>query len=265
MGVKLLSELWANDISAELARNARSTEQLLEYYKDDRHSWLVIIKHDAHNLSKPDLRVKSLAKKEDSDVRSTDLLSYLKAELRERDGALPASSSSRQRFTRPFSSSLDPSYTPGGPSAPSSSLSPLATSPGGAGSGGGNNHAHRPAVTVLTNAHRGKKTSKWAVVEAAQSRARELLAAYAAAPIAAIEARDEVVERVREARLSDPDGWRRAVQSAPVAERGYLQDVHGMLERYRARWREEGEAPEGRVVFVYNFRTGGCFLYDLGL
>lgn len=264
-GLKLLTELWANGIKAELARNARSAEQLLEFYKEDRHSWLIIIKHDAHNLSKPDLKVKNLLKKEDTDLRSSEILSYLKAEIRERDHR-DGVAHSTSRHQRPLSSALDPS---------AAGALVLSTSPGG----GGNHHHHHPSsggsssgtnpakanVVVLTNQTRSKKISKWAMIEAAQTRARELLAGFAAAPIAAIETRDDVMERVREARLSDPDAWRKVVQSVPAPDRKYLQDVHGMLERYQNEWKAMGMPGEGRMVFVYNFRTQGCFLYDLGL
>lgn len=74
------------------------------------------------------------------------------------------------------------------------------------------------------------------------------------------------MDMIRETRLSDPDSWRGVIQRAPLAERQYLQDVHNMLIRYASDWREkEGAVSEGRMAFVYNFRTGGVMLYDLGL
>ena len=74
---------------------------------------------------------------------------------------------------------------------------------------------------------------------------------------------------LKETRLSDPDSWRYFIQKMPLAERKYLQELHDLLLGYRARWvenkGESGTNGEGVVgkAFVYNFRTGGCLLYDL--
>jgi translation initiation factor 2-alpha kinase 4 len=73
---------------------------------------------------------------------------------------------------------------------------------------------------------------------------------------------------IRGTRLSDPDGWRRAIHSLPLAESKYLQELHGVLLKYAARWKENSldstkDNVEGGKAFVYNFRTGGCLLYDL--
>ncbi len=99
----------------------------------------------------------------------------------------------------------------------------------------------------------------------AQTRTREMLDGYLAAPIVAIETRDDVVELIRQTRLSDPDGWRRVIQSATLAERQYLEQVYDLLRRNAARWRNGAEGAGERIAFVYNFRTGSCLLYDLGL
>jgi eukaryotic translation initiation factor 2-alpha kinase 4 len=260
----MVAELWANDVSAELAIDARSPELLLAHYRDDKHCWIVIIKHDAASASgnKPDLKVKSLLRNQDTDIRSGDLLSYLRGEMRERDhadrsstasGMLSphASSSSSSSSSRPRLFSPTPSDGPG-----HHLLQPAAASGEG---------AAKANVQVLIAMHRSKKTNKWSVVESAQSRAHALLASYMGAPIAAVETKDETMDALRETRLGDPDSWRRVIQSVRVDDRQYLQDVHAMLDGYRREWKEAGASNEGRVCFVYNFRTGGIILYDLGL
>jgi len=73
---------------------------------------------------------------------------------------------------------------------------------------------------------------------------------------------------IKETRLSDPDSWRHALQKTPMAERKYLQELHDLLLKYKTQWNEvvseEGRGSgEGGKAFVYNFRTGGCLLYDL--
>ncbi|KAL5121750.1 eukaryotic translation initiation factor 2-alpha kinase [Pleosporales sp. CAS-2024a] len=234
-GVKLVAELIAHGYTAELAVDAHSVEDILRHYRDDRHSWVIVIKHGLAS-DKPELKVKSIAKKEDTDVRSGDLLNYLRNELRDRE---TREGSAAQRLTRAVATS---------------NSSPSACS--------------KANVDVLIAQHRSKKTNKWSIVEAAQSRSAELLSSFHSAPIVAIESKEEVMNLIRETRLSDPDSWRQAIQKMPIAERKYLQEVHDLLLKYRAHWNEmkheEGrESGEGGKAFVYNFRTGGCLLYDL--
>jgi translation initiation factor 2-alpha kinase 4 len=169
-------------------------------------------------------------------LRTGDLLNYLRNEIRDREAR---EGSAAQRLIR-----VAPSV---GPSSSSSSKS---------------------NVDVLIAQHRSKKSNKWSIVEAAQTRSSELLASFQAAPIAAIETKEEAMSHIRETRLSDPDSWRQAIQKMPIAERKYLQELHDLLLQYRARWyetkSEEGKGSgEGGKAFVYNFRSGGCLLYDL--
>jgi len=237
--VKMVAELWANDFSAELAVDTRSPEELHSHYRNDNHSWMIVIKHDGNTASsgKADLKVKNLITKQDSDIKSENLVSHLRSELRDREHREGMAERSRllQRL----------------PSAHDSS----------------NNDHRRNEVQVLIAQHRSKKSSKWAIVEAAQSRAQALFADYSSAPIAAIETRDEVLDIIRATRLGDPESWRRGIQSLPVAERQYLQQVQGLLEQYRKDWQDKDTESEDRprVALVFNFRTGGILLYDLGL
>ena len=95
----MIGDLWAHDISAELAIDTRSPEELLSHYSEDKHCWIVIIKHDAINTGKPDVKVKSLLRKDDTDLRSSELLSYLRQEIRDREHR-EGSTSNRARLTR---------------------------------------------------------------------------------------------------------------------------------------------------------------------
>ncbi|KAL1623929.1 eukaryotic translation initiation factor 2-alpha kinase [Neofusicoccum ribis] len=260
-GVKMVGELWAHDVSAELSIDARSADELMAHYADDKHSWVVIIKTDAINTGKPDLKVKSLVRKEDTDIRSSELFSYLRQEMRERDHR-----EGRARLSRLNSSGngVHDNYSTHGMHDRSGSSEHI----GGGGGGGGSARSKASAVNnvqVLMAQHRSKKSNKWGIVEAAQARTKELLASYENGPIAAIETKDEILDMVRETRLSEPDTWRRVIQSVPLAERQYLQEVHAMLEEYRRKWEADGKSTEGRAAFVYNFRTGGVVMYDLGL
>jgi translation initiation factor 2-alpha kinase 4 len=234
-GVKLVAELIAHGYTAELAVDAHSIEDILRHYRDDRHSWVIVVKHGLAP-DKPELKVKSIAKKEDTDLRSGDLLNYLRNELRDREAR---ESSAAQRSNKAVHAA--------------STFSPVSA---------------KSNVDVLIAQHRSKKSNKWSIVEAAQSRSTELLSTFQSAPIAAIESKEEVMHLIRETRLSDPDSWRQAIQRMPIAERKYLQELHDLLSKYKARWNEikneEGRgSSEGGKAFVYNFRTGGCLLYDL--
>lgn len=233
-GVKMVSELIDNGYTAELSTDAHSIEDVLRHYRDDRHSWVIVIKHGVAP-DKPDLKVKSIAKKEDTDLRSADLLNYLRNELRDREAR---EGSAAQRLSKAASTTMSSSST------------------------------SKANVDVLISHHRSKKTNKWSIVEAAQTRSAELLSSFKDAPIAAIEAKDEVMSSIRETRLSDPDSWRKVVQSLPLADRKYVQELHDLLLGYASKWKEflaDGTARsgEGGKAFVYNFRTGGCLLYDL--
>lgn len=86
--VKIVQDLWANDISAELAVDATSLEELLSKYKDTNHSWIIIAKQDSKDRG---YKVKSLVRKEELDLRPTELLPWLRSETRarnQREGSL---------------------------------------------------------------------------------------------------------------------------------------------------------------------------------
>jgi translation initiation factor 2-alpha kinase 4 len=80
-GIELVQTLWSNDISAELARDSRSPEDLLSKYRDDSYSWIVIIKQDSV------VRCKTTGRKDspDADIPSTQLVAWIRGEMRERD------------------------------------------------------------------------------------------------------------------------------------------------------------------------------------
>ena len=82
-GLEILRSLWAQDISAELADDARSVEELLSRNRDDStHACLVIVKQGL-------LKVKPLGGKKDVpevDLRPAQLINWLRTEVfRDRD------------------------------------------------------------------------------------------------------------------------------------------------------------------------------------
>ncbi|KAI4865328.1 serine/threonine-protein kinase gcn2 [Hypoxylon rubiginosum] len=224
-GIELLSMLWSNDISTELARDARSQEELVTRNRDETYSWIVIIKQD--NV----LKVRTMDRKDvpDIEISTSQLLPWLRAALRERGVA---------KQPEAISSST-------APAAPNGGLVP-------------NPHQE---VRVLVAGTRSKKFNRHMVVEQAQANAAGHLQTLLEGPIAAVETSDTVLDLIQDTALSEPEGWRRAEQRVDKSERRYVGEIHDMLLEWRAGW----ESKDGcRHAFVYNFRTTKCIYYDLG-
>lgn len=249
VGIKILQELWANEISAELAVDASSLEDLLTKYKDDNHSWIVIVKQDSKERA---LKVRSLFRKEEFDVRSSELVSWLRSEIRARNQREGTADHSRPLR---FSSQQDANGSP---------------------SERGND------VRILVSQHRNKKTNRRNIIESGKHthfndncvqaslmrtalvRSREVVDKALNGPIAAIDTRDDVLEAIRDTRLSDPDSWRAVIQNAPLTERKYLSQVHDLLSDLANESRESDDGKERYTnAFIYNYRTGSCIYYDL--
>ena len=223
-GVELLQTLWAQNVSAELARDARSPEDLLSKYRDDdSYSWIIIIKQDAI------LKIKTLGKKDvpDVDIPMAQLLSWLRSEIRERDSKAVVKTRGNQQADT---------------------------------SSGVDSHPEQD-VRVLVAQTKSKKFNRRTVVEQAQVSASSLVQSFLEGPVLAVETTDQITEMIRDTSLSDTDAWRKLEQSVTTAEKKYVQDIHEMLEKWRFAWEKKNGA---RHSFIYNFRTGNCVYYDLG-
>ncbi|RHZ48784.1 putative protein kinase (Gcn2) [Aspergillus thermomutatus] len=230
MGVKLVQDLWASDISAELAVDASSLEELLSEYKDHNHSWIVIAKQDSKERG---FKVKCLVPKEELDIRSSELIPWLRNEIRARN----------QRE--------------GAPDLRQSRLPSQSDAIAGA-----NERAND--VRILVSQHRSKKTNRRNIVESALLRSREVVEKAINGPIAAIDTRDDLLEAIRDTRLSDPESWRSVIQSAPLTERKYLSQVHELLLDLANESLTKDGPDSVSNAFIYNYRTGSCLYYDLG-
>ncbi|KAK1074395.1 eukaryotic translation initiation factor 2-alpha kinase [Friedmanniomyces endolithicus] len=173
------------------------------------------------------VRVRNTATEGDEvDVPITTLVGYLQQELRERD----ATKTRPPSFLRQASSHHD--------------------------------NDRRGNVQVLMSQHRSKKTNKYHIVEAAQQRWAETVEEWKDAPILAVETGDNVLDSIRETRLGDAESWRKAVQACQLNERQYLGQVQEILSSWRKKWADEGGP---REACIFNFRTGNCMYYDVGL
>ena len=82
-GINLVQDLWANDISAELVIDADVREATSHHQqnKEDSitHDWIILIKQDET------VKVHSMITKEDTEIRATELISWLRLEIRDRN------------------------------------------------------------------------------------------------------------------------------------------------------------------------------------
>ncbi|PQE16693.1 putative cpc-3 protein [Rutstroemia sp. NJR-2017a BBW] len=192
-GIELVQTLWSNDISAELARDSRSPEDLLSKYRDDSYSWIVIIKQDSV------VRCKTTGRKDipDADIPSTQLVGWIRGEMRERDQREGIHNRTKlyRQHSQPEASPVD----------------------------------HEQEVRVLVAGTKSKKSNRRNIVEQAQGRAATLVKSFLNGPIAAIETTDHVMELIRETKLSDPESWRKLTHSVPTAERRYIGEIHDLM------------------------------------
>lgn len=228
-GVKLLSTLWAAKFSSELATDAGVVDDLLSRQLETSHTWVLVVKHDAAST----IKVWNTVSNVETEVSPTNLLSHLRMELREREHGSGVKHSRHPALMRlPSHHGAEPEREKG-----------------------------KSNVQVLLAAHKSKKGNKYNIVQAAQERWASLLTEQHSAEVLAIETKDEVLEAIRGARLSDSDSWKKVIQHESVGERLYLTQVQELLKGYKKEWLEGKGA---RVAGLYNFRTGGCIAYDLG-
>ncbi|KFA77790.1 hypothetical protein S40288_00457 [Stachybotrys chartarum IBT 40288] len=222
-GLEILQTLWNHDISAELAKDARSPEDLLSKYRDEHFSWIIIIKQDSM------LKVKSMGRKDvpDADIPTSQLLSWMRAEIRERD--------SRSIFKLRGHNASEASGTV--------------------------DREQEQEVKVLVAQTRSKKFNRKTVVEQAQASAASLVQSFLEGPVLAVETTDEVLNRVHRTNMSDPESWREVEQSVNNAERKYIRELHDLLDTLRFKYEKKNGS---RHSFLYNFRTGTCLYYDVG-
>ncbi|GAO16851.1 hypothetical protein UVI_02011730 [Ustilaginoidea virens] len=226
-GIEILQLLWDHDISAEMAKDARSPEDLLAKHRDENYSWIIVVKPESM------LKIKTMSRKDvpDVDLPLARLMSWLRSEIKERDA-------------RAFSK--------------------LRGSSAQAGDATGSNSAERNQeqdVKVLVAGTKSKKFNRRQVVDQAQASAANLVRSFLDGPILAIETTDQVIEMIRETDLSDHESWKKVEHAVTMTERKYVRELHVQLDTWRTSFERTGSC---KHAFLYNFRTGTCIYYDLG-
>ena len=227
-GIEILQLLWAHDISAELAKDARSPEDLMSKHRDETYSWIVIIKQDAI------LKIKSMGRKDvaDVDIPVIQLLSWLRNEIRERESRLVT----RLRGYGTIASNQNETDA-------------------------GADRDHEQPVKVHISGSRSKKFNRRVVVEQARGGASNLVQSFLHGPILAVETTDQVMDLMRETCLSENESWKKVEHAVTKTEKNYIREIHDVLNTWRWNYEAKGGA---RHSFLYNFRTGNCVYYDLG-
>jgi translation initiation factor 2-alpha kinase 4 len=222
-GISLLQELWANGIRAELGKNITGMESLVHQYKHDGASWVVTVKQGLISGERS-LKVKNLHTKQDVDLKNSELVSWLKTELAERDRLRNAPA----RLSRHFSADMVPR-------AP-----------------GEETHVDME-VRIWASERKGRKVNRAAIIEAAQRSAAEVSAAYLKCPAVAVDVRGDLLEQIL--RVHSAEGWKKLAQNLPATERNYVLDIQKHLDELKAEGHKE--------AWVYSFRTGGTGIVRL--
>ncbi|KAK7935782.1 Protein kinase, partial [Apiospora marii] len=225
-GVELVGTLIRSGVSAELACDSRSPEDLHNKYRDETYSWMIIIKQDL-------LKVKTMDRKDvaDVDMPASQLMGWLRGEMRDRDR-------SHKSVARSANVSSNTAIVEDG--------FPVNT---------------EQEVAVLVANTKSKKFNRLAVVEQAQICMARIHWNSLEGPVVAVETSDTVLELIRKTSLSDAETWRKAEQTVNMAERKYLREIHELLLSWRTEWQTKNGS---RDAGVYNFRTMNGIYYDLG-
>jgi translation initiation factor 2-alpha kinase 4 len=218
-------------------------------YKDSNHRWIVIAKQDSKERG---FKVRNLMRKEEFDIRTAELVAWLRSEV-------------QARHHREGAGDPRPSRQP-------SQQEALAF------------QERANDVRIIVPQHRSKKTNRRNIVESgmplchllhrsqfaftnitllALVSSREVAENARNGPVAAIDTRDEVLDAIRDTRLSDAESWRTVIQNAPLTERKYLGQVHELLNDLAIESRAS-DTESYTNAFIYNYRTGSCVYYDLG-
>ena len=228
VGVEILLELQDNNISAKLAElndsDSKESTYLRDEYVQHDHNWEILI------TSQDYVRVRNTNRDDETEIRTSELATHIRNELRERDRQ-------DERITKAAF------IRQGSQQDPESSLKDREID-----------------IKVLMSQNKGKKVNRKTIVEEAQFHRRQYLQSCADSPIVAVETKDDVFESIAETRLSEPESWRKFIQSAAPGERQYLGQLQNLLKNMTKETAQGGDS----TAIIYNFRTKACILYNLG-
>ncbi len=222
IGIAILNELWANDISAELAERYHgiSNEYVRNTENKESYGWIVLIK------SEDTFKIKNNARKEETEIRLSELGVHLRSEIRERDREEGRATTSKIPLHRHVSHTEQ----------------------------SGNDSSREPEIKIIVSQVKTKKVNRKTVVEEALFRARQWRGATQDYPIIAVEIKDSTFDSLQKTNIQDPETWKKISQDSAPQDRQYLATIQNTLESME-------DTP---AVFIYNFRTRQIMHYHLG-
>ena len=258
VGIDILTELWANNISAELAETLIEDTTDNAYTKTEEptenHNWVILIK------SEDLIKVRSTDRKDETEVHTSELSAHLRSEIRERD-RLEGRASKPPTFRHHNSQQEAPTLEKG------------------------------VDIKILASENKGKKVNRKKVVEEGTYRnslktpspdpiqelsqlilalpttalhyRQNYLSSLQHTPIVAIETTSsDIFDAISGTRLSEADSWKRFIQNAPPGERKYLGQLQQVLKELADEQQLAGSGGNGMAI-VYHFRTKACLAYSL--
>ena len=225
-GVALVQDLWANGISAELGLDVAGKRFAYDPSEAPRelHAWTVMLKQDGT------AKIRNTAKREEEEMRPSELPWWLLNELRDRDRQ-EARTTSKAKLLRH-------------PSHPETTSTIF------------NEREVRAIYNNDENNKKAKKVNRATLVKEASFNAREAMQGIMDSPVVAIECNNELFYTICRTRFTDSDSWRSTIQAAPAEDRGYVRKIQGNMETIA---REK----HSQYVTMFNFRTKACQLYDM--
>jgi len=267
---RVMAGLWSLNISAELDPDSTVIDQIVSRSRTAAHNFIVIVKPDSAATT---VRVRNTITDTETDVAITNIAGHIRSEIRDRE---------HQRNSRSRAFTTGPPLLRSHQSVPEGSNT--STSTGNDSYSHTNTNDNRAAaseVQVLLAQHRSKKANKYHILSAARQQWISHLNTLKSCPILAVETRDDLLDNIRDTRLADVEGWRKLVQNVPAGERLYIGQIQELLEEYKKSWKaglrngmnsaggsnawEESNKETSREVGLFNFRTGHCIYYDVGL
>jgi hypothetical protein len=119
-------------------------------------------------------------------------------------------------------------------------------------------------VRILVPQHRSKKTNRRNIVESALLRSREVVENARNGPSPPLIPATTSSTPSAILASQTPTAGEPSIQNAPLTERKYLSQVYELLSDLASDSRAS-EGPESYTnAFIYNYRTGSCVYYDLG-
>ena len=224
IGVEVVSDLWANEISAELSLDVvgKGTAYDPSDSATESHCWIVMLKQDGN------IKVRNTAKREEDEMRASELAAWFHNEMRDRDrheARAPGKAKLIRHMSHPESD-------------------------------GGSTAELRVRAIYNSESNKSKKINRPALVKEANLGAREAFQNLMESSIVAIETTNEVFHSIRNTNFTDPDSWRSTIQAAPAEERAYIKKIQVDMQTIAKNRRLQH-------VVLYNFRTKACELYDI--